>query len=97
MQTTPQGRSFLGDERCTAAILVFVTTTVLGMRGWRKAGLMAAENTRGDSQMEDGEGMSDEERVHESAGRAGTGKGPKAKAQSRGSGYNITIFRCTHV
>jgi hypothetical protein len=56
MQTTPQGRSFLGDERCTAAILVFVTTTVLGMRGWRKAGLMAAENTRGNSQMEDGEG-----------------------------------------
>jgi hypothetical protein len=47
--------------------------------------------------MKDGEGMSDEERVHESAGRAGTGKGPKAKAQSRGSGYNITIFRCAHV
>jgi hypothetical protein len=62
MQTTPQGRSFLGDERCTAAILVFVTTTVLGMRDWRKAGLMAAENTRGDPD----EGRGGDERRGES-------------------------------
>jgi hypothetical protein len=47
---------------------------------------MAAENPRGNSQIEHGEGLSENERVYESAGRAGTGKGPKAKAQSRGSG-----------
>jgi hypothetical protein len=65
--------------------------------GWQRADRMAAEDPGGDSQIEDMERMSENERVYESAGRAGTGKGPKAKAQSRGSGYNITIFRCTHV
>jgi hypothetical protein len=45
-----------------------------GDDGWQRADRVAAEDLGGDSQNEGMERMSENERVYESAGRAGTGE-----------------------
>jgi hypothetical protein len=50
-----------GDEKCTTAILEFLATTEVGMRGRHRTDRMEEEDPGGGSDHDDGEGLSDSE------------------------------------
>jgi hypothetical protein len=49
------------DEKCTTAILEFLATTEVGMRGRQRTDRMEEEDPGGGSDHDDGEGLSDSE------------------------------------
>jgi hypothetical protein len=83
-----------GDERCTAAILKFLGTTEVGVRGRRR--LMVEEEAEDSGEAEDSDEAEDDER--QSEGWESEDEGGRGRSQSEGvesrPGYDVTNFLC---